>query len=162
MRRGGPLRRYTPLRARRRSLPTARERTSTAVTRYEPGREPRRVVGHTRAAAPTGPLERRPVVVSGALRASARGERCTVRIPGICDGGGETTVLAHLPAPGLPAARKVTDISACFACAACHDVIDRRMRCDWPSRDADLRRATVETQTRWIAKGLMTVAGWPT
>ena len=34
--------------------------------------------------------------VSKALRASARGEACTVRLSGVCNGGGETTVLAHL------------------------------------------------------------------
>ncbi len=29
------------------------------------------------------------------IRRAARGRQCTVRLAGVCDGGGETTVLAH-------------------------------------------------------------------
>ncbi|MER2105083.1 MAG: nuclease domain-containing protein, partial [Pseudomonas atacamensis] len=36
-------------------------------------------------------------VSSKKLRASANGQECTVRMPGICNHNPETTVLAHLP-----------------------------------------------------------------
>ncbi len=40
------------------------------------------------------------------LRKAARGRECQVRIPGVCNGNPETTVLAHIPlldcaGPGL-------------------------------------------------------------
>ena len=35
------------------------------------------------------------------LRKLARGRPCQVRIPGVCDGGGETTVLAHYRLAGV-------------------------------------------------------------
>ncbi|BBI46989.1 hypothetical protein KPSA1B_105772 [Pseudomonas syringae pv. actinidiae] len=36
-------------------------------------------------------------MTSKKLRASAKGQDCTVRIPAICNYNPETTVLAHLP-----------------------------------------------------------------
>ena len=36
-------------------------------------------------------------VISQKLRDSARGQDCTLRLPGICNFDSATTVLAHLP-----------------------------------------------------------------
>ena len=60
------------------------------------------------------------------LRKRARGQPCTVRLPG-CDGGGETTVLAHIRYAGTGGmGMKPLDIQAVCACASCHDAIDGR------------------------------------
>lgn len=61
---------------------------------------------------------------------SARGEDCEVRIPGVCNFNRETTVWAH--ANGLAAGKgrglKSPDALGTYACSACHDVIDGRVR----------------------------------
>ncbi len=61
------------------------------------------------------------------LRKLARGRPCLVRIPNICDGGGETTVLAHIRRGGVGGmGLKPPDLCAVWACAPCHDAIDQR------------------------------------
>lgn len=60
------------------------------------------------------------------LRALARGQPCQVRLPG-CDGGGETTVLAHYRLAGYCGmGMKPPDILGAWCCAKCHDLIDAR------------------------------------
>lgn len=60
------------------------------------------------------------------LRRLARGKPCMVRLPG-CDGGGETTVLAHYRMAGYAGiASKPPDIMGAWCCYHCHDVIDGR------------------------------------
>lgn len=64
----------------------------------------------------------------GAIRDSANGEECHVRLPGICNGRTDTTVWSHFP--GLDADRgmglKALDLCGAYACAACHDAVDGR------------------------------------
>lgn len=98
---------------------------------------------------------------SNALRESARGEACTVQIAGVCNWLWETTVLAHLPDESNGMGKKADDISACYACSACHDAIDRRVR-SWEletDREWYLRRAMVRTWRRWVELGLITIKG---
>lgn len=57
-----------------------------------------------------------------ALRKSAKGRDCTVRIPGVCNFDPETTVLAHLGGGGM--GMKRNDIHGAFCCSSCHRVID--------------------------------------
>lgn len=60
------------------------------------------------------------------LRKLARGQPCMVRLPG-CDGGGETTILAHYRIAGeCGMGMKPPDLLGAWACASCHDHIDRR------------------------------------
>lgn len=60
------------------------------------------------------------------LRDAARGRECMVRLPG-CDGGGETTVLAHYRMSGLcGVGQKPIDLIGAWACHRCHEIIDRR------------------------------------
>jgi len=98
------------------------------------------------------------------MRKSARGEKCTLQIVGACNCDPSTTVLAHLPDESHGMAKKADDISACFACSSCHDVIDGRKK--WPLivgvseveyRDWYMRRAMVRTWRRWIAKGVVAI-----
>lgn len=62
-------------------------------------------------------------VRSKKLRKHAQGKACTLRFPG-CDGGGETTVLAHLRDSNKGMGTKASDLSACYACFHCHDLLD--------------------------------------
>lgn len=59
------------------------------------------------------------------LRALARGQPCQVRLPGICNGNPETTVLAHYRLAGLSGmGLKPNDLQGAWACSACHTAID--------------------------------------
>ena len=96
-------------------------------------------------------------VVSNALRNSARGEMCTLRLQG-CLPGTETVVLAHVPGTGMKGiGMKVPDVCSCYACMNCHDIIDGRKRGEWDYRD--IVRAMAETLMRFIEKGLLTIKG---
>ena len=54
------------------------------------------------------------------LRKAARNRPCMVRLAG-CDGGGETTVLAHYRLAGYcGVACKTTDLLGAWSCASCH------------------------------------------
>lgn len=98
------------------------------------------------------------------IRNAAQGEQCTLGIIGVCNGNPETTVLAHLPDESHGISRKADDTSACFACAACHDVIDGRRR--WPESEdrADvrqfyMRRAQTRTLRRLVELGVVSIKG---
>jgi len=96
-------------------------------------------------------------IQSRKIREAARGEDCTFRIPGVCNGNPETTVLAHLPDESHGMARKSDDISAAFACSACHDAIDRRHLVESFPREWYMRRAMIRTWRRLIEKGVIRV-----
>jgi hypothetical protein len=64
------------------------------------------------------------------LRKLAQGKPCQVRLPG-CDGGGETTVLAHYRLAGYSGVgMKPNDFFGSWACASCHDLVDGRKKYD--------------------------------
>lgn len=96
-------------------------------------------------------------VFSQKLRASANGQDCTVRLPGICNFDPATTVLAHIPCGQKGMGMKGFDTVAVFACSACHDVIDGRAQgeIDW----SDIPRAIAETHEVLIRTRIMTVKG---
>ena len=61
------------------------------------------------------------------LRQEARGRACQVRVPGICTGGGDDTVLAHYRLAGhCGIGQKPMNLLGAWACAACHDAVDGR------------------------------------
>jgi hypothetical protein len=85
------------------------------------------------------------------LRTVAAGEECYVRLPDICVGNPETTVLAHVRLIGISGyGLKSPDVIACPACFQCHDAIDRRSHLDL-DRDY-VRLAHFEGVARWQAK----------
>lgn len=96
-------------------------------------------------------------VVSKKVRESARGQDCTVRIPGTCNFNPETTVLAHLPCGQKGMGMKGFDTVAVYACSACHDVLDGREKgeVDW----SDMPRAIAETHEALIRAGILTIKG---
>ena len=58
------------------------------------------------------------------LRLYARNQECQVRLAG-CDGGGETTVLAHLRMSGVSGlGYKAYDLLGAHCCAPCHAYAD--------------------------------------
>lgn len=63
------------------------------------------------------------------IRKAAQGQPCLVRIPGVCDGGGETTILAHYRLSGYCGTGiKPGDYAfGAFCCARCHDAVDGRI-----------------------------------
>jgi len=58
------------------------------------------------------------------ITASACGEECQVRIPGVCNHNPETTVAAHINGGGMGTKQPDSELS--YACSSCHDVIDGR------------------------------------
>lgn len=93
------------------------------------------------------------------LRKQARGRECQVRIPGICNGNPETSVLAHYRLAGTCGAGcKPDDAQAAIACNYCHDVIDGRTKTKEYSRD-ELRlmhaEGVLRTQQIWREEGLV-------
>lgn len=62
------------------------------------------------------------------IRKAARGEDCTMMIPGVCNANPETTVLCHdnRLKSGKGMGIKAPDSEACFGCSSCHDVLDGR------------------------------------
>lgn len=88
-------------------------------------------------------------------RNSARGQDCTARIPGYCNGNPETTVLAHLPGGGM--ARKRRDIHGAYCCSDCHDVLDGRRKTpiDRPTLQLWHLEAVIRTQEVMIAEGII-------
>lgn len=95
------------------------------------------------------------------IRDAARDEPCTLQIAGVCIGNWETTVLAHLPDESKGMGTKADDLSACFACEACHSVIDGRTLYKFAVNDLDwyMRRAMVRTWRRLVDKGIITIKG---
>lgn len=72
------------------------------------------------------------------IRKAARGEDCTLRIPGVCNFDPDTTVLCHdnRLSSGKGMGLKAPDTAAAFGCSACHDVLDgRRQRPEWLTFD---------------------------
>jgi len=84
------------------------------------------------------------------LRKDARNRPCMVRLPG-CDGGGETTVLAHFRLAGYcGTGLKPIDELGAWCCASCHSLIDGRTATKL-TRD-ELRLAHAEAVMRTIAE----------
>jgi hypothetical protein len=78
--------------------------------------------------------------VRQSIRDSARGEDCTVRIPGACNHDPSTTVWSHYPLndAGKGMGTKSFDLIGCYCCSGCHDVVDGRA-----PRPSDMTREQV-------------------
>ncbi|CAL9960014.1 HNH endonuclease [Vibrio phage K250 g1] len=98
-------------------------------------------------------------IESKKIREAAKGEDCTLNIAGVCNYDSSTVVLTHLPDESHGMSRKADDISACFSCSNCHDVIDRRVVSESfePDREWYLRRAMVRTWRRLIEMQIVSI-----
>lgn len=101
-------------------------------------------------------LTKQPVVVSEKLRKSAKGQPCTFRFAGICNGNPETSVLCHIPCGMRGTGMKGPDVVAAIGCSACHKALDEH---PWTVDQADVVRALAETWIYWLRQGLIKVAG---
>lgn len=81
------------------------------------------------------------------LRKLAKGQDCAIRVPGVCNGNPETTVLAHYRMAGLcGTGQKPIDECGAWACSACHDYVDGRIQS--PPSTESMRK-------RWHLEGVM-------
>lgn len=78
------------------------------------------------------------------LRKEAKGRECQVRLFGVCNFNSETTVLAHYRMAGLTGmGQKADDRFGAWACSACHDAIDGRIKTEYYDK-TELRLAHCE------------------
>ncbi len=88
------------------------------------------------------------------LRKLAKGQPCLVRVPQVCNGNPDTTVLAHIRMSGLSGIGiKAPDILATFACSACHAVCDGQQASEYTpeQRRCFLLEGMARTQY-WLVK----------
>lgn len=86
-------------------------------------------------------------------RNAARGKPCLVRVPGVCNHDPATTVLAHYRLAGYCGTGiKPPDTLAAYACSACHDAIDGRVRCGCTREELRLMHAEGVMRTWMEAK----------
>jgi hypothetical protein len=98
------------------------------------------------------PMKRKRAKTTQARKA-AKGQPCLVRLPG-CDGGGETTVLAHYRLAGYCGTGiKPPDEMGAYACVNCHDAIDGRRNCGLPRAELRLAHAEGVMRTRMAQRG---------
>lgn len=96
------------------------------------------------------------MIRSTKIRKSARGEACTIRIPGVCNHNPETTVFAHRPGGGM--GLKGHDLFGAYACSACHDAMDGRTGgLDPMDKDFFWLRAQDRTQLALHEKGILVI-----
>jgi hypothetical protein len=150
MKRGAPLRNKTPMQ-RTGTLRTAAATKAANLTRAPSEKKPAKARARMKSTRPK----------MTPIRRSARGEACTLMIPGICTNDTSTTVLCHSNRleDGKGLGLKTPDTEACYGCSACHDVLDgRRPRPSWLSSEnlqMAFDRARTNTQRKLKEKGLM-------
>lgn len=94
---------------------------------------------------------------------AARGQSCTARFPGICNGNPETTVFCHLngAAFGKGLGVKAHDVLGFFGCSECHRYLDVGHGTKAWIDDATLLEcvlsAVCETWVRLIRSGVVVV-----
>jgi hypothetical protein len=89
---------------------------------------------------------------------SAKGERCTLRISGVCNHNPETVVFAHIEGSnGM--GTKNHDLFGVYACSDCHDWLDGRnyLNVNLKAKYYDILQALQETQIKLVQKGLIEV-----
>ena len=95
---------------------------------------------------------------SKAIRESARGQTCQVRLPSVCNFNPETTILAHVRLH-TGAGRKASDLHGAYCCDACHSEVDRRT-CKLNSQEVKVAfyEGVFRTQQMMLDKGLVRLA----
>jgi hypothetical protein len=95
------------------------------------------------------------------ITASARGENCTIKLIGVCNGNPDAVVYAHSNKlqHGKGRGLKASDRYGAYACSACHDVIDGRVpRPKWMGKafaDEAFSEGMARTHTILLQKGLI-------
>ena len=91
------------------------------------------------------------------LRKLAKGQPCMLRFVGVCNHNPETTVLAHIRRGFFGMGTKPPDWCAVWACSACHDVYDKRVKCSLSrdELDAEALRALCQQLAKYVEMGLL-------
>lgn len=96
------------------------------------------------------------------LRRSAQGHPCTLRIPGVCNGSADTSILAHPPIANGGMGGKASDEAGAICCSDCHDAIDGRTA-PWGLTEQEIYECWIrghqETLTYWRQMGLISIKG---
>ena len=103
-------------------------------------------------------LQKYIIIRSKKIRESARGEECTIRIPGVCNRNPETVVFCHDDGGGVGG--KASDVFGAYGCSSCHDVVDGRVQLTVPTKlikEKYFNEAIKRTQQILINKGLLKV-----
>lgn len=66
-------------------------------------------------------------LASATYLAGSRGQQCTLRIPGVCNGDPTTVVPAHIRDRHKGGGNKASDISVANACSSCHARFDGQL-----------------------------------
>lgn len=108
----------------RKPPPRREPRQSDYLPDMRPAAAVMRPVGQ--AVARVMPAQKTPDRVQQSIRDSARGEECTVRIPGVCTFDPEKTIWSHAPfgAAGKAKGLKALDLCGAMCCTACDAVLD--------------------------------------
>ena len=111
----------------------------------------------------TAPMRKRSAPKMTAARRSAKGQVCTINLPG-CTQDRETVVLCHLRwLGGGGLGIKPPDSEAAYGCAHCHDILDGRRSLTPELADAlnweTVCRALVRTHRIMRKEGIMTIKG---
>jgi hypothetical protein len=93
------------------------------------------------------------------LRKSAKGQDCTLNVSGVCSYDPETVVLCHLPDGSGGMGMKSDDLSSCFGCYDCHQVLDGHVRHDFERGEKEfyMRRAQTRTFRKWLDMGIIKI-----
>lgn len=90
---------------------------------------------------------------------SARNKPCQIRIVGVCNHDETTTVFAHYRKLylGSGIGLKPTDIFGAYACSACHDAVDGRMKTTFSKEELDgmHKEGVFRTQHLLVNQGLI-------
>jgi hypothetical protein len=101
-----------------------------------------------------------PMYRSKRLLDAARGQNCTLRIPGICNGNSETTVAAHSNQimHGKGMGIKAHDCFAAWACSSCHAEIDQGSKLSRQQKDEYWQAGFERTILQMFLLGIIAVA----
>lgn len=98
---------------------------------------------------------------SSRIRNAARGQRCTIRLPGICSYDDTTTVFCHFSYATSGMGMKPSEMSGAFGCSKCHSVVDGREKRPHGVLIEDVEwckaRGMVETWHRLIEMGVIRI-----
>ena len=126
------MKRSTPLRRTGFKRPERKAEGSPELGRAldrplpKPAEKPRAKIAALLSAEVPRVQPKTPDRVDHRIRESARGEPCTVRIPGVCRANPDYTIWSHAPlgAAGKGRGIKALDLCGAYCCTACDAVID--------------------------------------
>lgn len=90
------------------------------------------------------------------LREAARGQECTLEIPGHCNHDPETVVGCHLDSEFKGMALKSPDILIVHGCSGCHAALDQH-KVQKEDREFFQLRALKRTLVRLVSQGIIRV-----